>query len=173
MEKEGGPVTGSHSGARIAVYAGSFDPVTHGHLDMIRRGTKLFDEVIVAIGHNIRKERTLPLAVREQVLREVTADIPGVRVDVYEGLLVDYCRRVGACAILRGLRAVTDFEFEFQIGLANMDMAPDIETVFLLTEPRNIFVSSSLVKEIALNGGDVTRYLPEVALAALKAAQPR
>ncbi|MDP2306174.1 MAG: pantetheine-phosphate adenylyltransferase [Pseudomonadota bacterium] len=168
MEKEAGSVT-----PRVAVYAGSFDPVTHGHLDVIRRGTKLFDEVIVAIGHNVRKERTLPLAVREQVLRDSTSDIPGVRVDVFEGLLVNYCRRVGAGAILRGLRAVTDFEFEFQIGLANMDMAPDIETVFLLTDPRNIFVSSSLVKEIASNGGDVTRYLPEAALAALEAARPR
>ncbi|MDP2311436.1 MAG: pantetheine-phosphate adenylyltransferase [Pseudomonadota bacterium] len=158
---------------RIAVYAGSFDPVTHGHLDVIRRGTTVFDQVIVAIGHNVRKQRTLPLAVREQVLREVTADIPRVRVDTFEGLLVDYCRRVGAGAILRGLRAVTDFEFEFQIGLANMDMAPDVETVFLLTDPRNIFVSSSLVKEIAANGGDVTRYVPEAALNALRAVLPR
>ena len=168
MDQEEAPVSG-----RIAVYAGSFDPVTHGHLDVIRRGTKLFDEVVVAIGHNVRKQRTLPLAVREQVLREVTADIPGVRVDTFEGLLVDYCRRVGAGAILRGLRAVTDFEFEFQIGLANMDMAPEVETVFLLTDPRNIFVSSSLVKEIAANGGNVSRYLPDAALQALRAALPR
>lgn len=158
---------------RVAVYAGSFDPVTHGHLDVIRRGTKLFDEVIVAIGHNVKKQRTLTLAVREAILREVTADIPGVRVDTFEGLLVDYCRRVHAGAILRGLRAVTDFEFEFQIGLANMDMAPDVETVFLLTDPRNIFVSSSLVKEIAANGGNVSRYLPEAALRALEAARGR
>lgn len=168
MEKEEGAVS-----RRIAVYAGSFDPVTHGHLDVIRRGTSLFDEVVVAIGHNVRKQRTMPLAVREQVLREVTADIPGVRVDTFEGLLVSYCRRIGAGAILRGLRAVTDFEFEFQTGLANMDMAPDVETVFLLTDPQNIFVSSSLVKEIAMNGGDVTRYLPEPALTALRAALPR
>lgn len=168
MEQEEGRMS-----PRIAVYAGSFDPVTHGHLDVIRRGTTVFDQVIVAIGHNVRKQRTLPLAVREQVLREVTADIPRVRVDTFEGLLVDYCRRVGAGAILRGLRAVTDFEFEFQIGLANMDMAPDVETVFLLTDPRNIFVSSSLVKEIAANGGDVTRYVPEAALNALRAVLPR
>lgn len=158
---------------RTAVYAGSFDPVTHGHLDVIRRGATLFDAVVVAIGHNVRKQRTLPLEVRLDLLRQVTADIPNVRVDVFEGLLVDYCRRTGARAILRGLRAVTDFEFEFQTGLANMDMAPEVETVFLLTEPRNIFVSSSLVKEIALNGGDVTRYLPEPALIALRSALPR
>lgn len=168
MEQEEGALK-----KNIAVYAGSFDPVTHGHLDVIRRGATLFDEVVVAIGHNVRKQRTLPLAVREQVLRAVTADIPKVRVDTFEGLLVDYCRRIEARVILRGLRAVTDFEFEFQTGLANMDMAPDVETVFLLTDPRNIFVSSSLVKEIAMNGGDVTRYLPEPALAALRDVMPR
>lgn len=168
MEQEEGALK-----KNIAVYAGSFDPVTHGHLDVIRRGTALFDEVVVAIGHNVRKQRTLPLAVREEVLRAVTADIPKVRVDTFEGLLVDYCRRIEARVILRGLRAVTDFEFEFQTGLANMDMAPDVETVFLLTDPRNIFVSSSLVKEIAMNGGDVTRYLPQPALAALRDVMPR
>jgi pantetheine-phosphate adenylyltransferase len=154
---------------RVAVYAGSFDPVTHGHVDVIRRGTTLFDEVVVAIGHNVRKQRTLPLDTRLAVLREVCADLPRTRVDSFEGLLVDYARHVGACAILRGLRAVTDFEFEFQTGLANMDMAPDIETVFLLTEPRNIFVSSSLVKDIFQNGGDASRYLPAVAFEALRA----
>ncbi len=156
--------------ARIAVYAGSFDPVTHGHLDIIRRGAGLFDEVVVAIGHNVRKQRLLPLAERERVLRAVTADIPNVRVDIFEGLLVHYCRRIGAGAILRGLRAVTDFEFEFQTGLANLDMAPQVETVFLLTTPRNIFVSSSLVKEIAGNGGDVAAYVPEAALPSLLSA---
>jgi pantetheine-phosphate adenylyltransferase len=156
--------------SRIAVYAGSFDPVTLGHLDVIRRGCALFDEVIVAVGHNVRKQRTLPLDVRLGVLREVCADLPRVRVDCFEGLLVDYARRTGACAILRGLRAVTDFEFEFQTGLANMDMAPQIETVFLLTEPSKLFVSSSLVKEIHANGGDVRRYLPGPALDALDAA---
>lgn len=153
---------------RRAVYAGSFDPVTHGHLDVIRRGATLFDEVVVAIGHNVRKQRSLPLDVRLALLHEVTADIPNVRIDTFEGLLVHYCRRIEARAILRGLRAVTDFEFEFQTGLANMDMAPEIETVFLLTDPRNIFISSSLVKEIAVNGGDVSRYLPEAALRALR-----
>jgi pantetheine-phosphate adenylyltransferase len=168
VEAEGIPVN-----KRVAVYAGSFDPVTHGHLDVVRRATTIFDEVVVAIGHNVRKQRFLPLADRERVLREVVADIPRVRVDTFEGLLVTYCRRIGACAILRGLRAVTDFEFEFQTGLANLDMAPDVETVFLLTDPRNIFVSSSLVKEIAINGGDVSRYVPEPALRALQAAIPR
>ncbi len=152
---------------RLAVYAGSFDPVTHGHLDVVRRGASLFDEVVVAIGHNPRKTRTLPLDERLAILRECCADLPGVRVDSFEGLLVEYARRIGARVVLRGLRAVTDFEFEFQVGLANRDMAPDIETVFLLTEPRNIFVSSSIVKEIAAGGGDVRRYVPAAAADAL------
>jgi pantetheine-phosphate adenylyltransferase len=153
-----------------AVYAGSFDPITLGHLDVIRRGAGLFDEVVVAIGHNPRKDRTLPLETRLQVLREVCAPFPNVRVDQFQGLLVHYCQRTGASAILRGLRAVTDFEFEFQTGLANMDMAPEIETVFLLTEPRHIFVSSSLIKEIASNGGQADRYLPPESWRALQQA---
>jgi pantetheine-phosphate adenylyltransferase len=159
--------------ARRAVYAGSFDPITLGHLDVIRRGATLFDEVIVAIGHNVRKQRYLALDTRLDVLRAVTGDIPNVRVDTFEGLLVHYCERIGAIAILRGLRAVTDFEFEFQTGLANMDMAPALQTVFLLTEPRHIFVSSSLVKEIAENGGDAGRYLPPAAWLAVQARMAR
>lgn len=153
---------------RRAVYAGSFDPITLGHLDVIRRGATLFDEVVVAVGHNPRKQRLLPLETRLDVLRATTADIPNVRVDTFEGLLVHYCARVSAVAILRGLRAVTDFEFEFQTGLANMDMAPAVQTVFLLTDPQYIFISSSLVKEIHQNGGDVSRYLPPAALEALR-----
>lgn len=156
--------------ARTAVYAGSFDPITMGHLDLVRRARTLFDEVVLAIGHNPGKHYCLPLDERERVLWEVTAELPGVRVDRFDGLLVDYCNRVGAVAILRGLRAVTDFEFEFKIGLANMDMAPHVQTVFLLSEPRNIFVSSSLVREIASHGGDVSRYLPAPAHDALMRA---
>ena len=155
---------------RTAVYAGSFDPVTNGHLDIMRRACGLFDRVVVAVGYNPSKRTTLSLDERLAVLREVTAELPGVEVDSFQGLLVHYCRRVGATAIVRGLRAVTDFEFEFKIGLANMDMAPELQTVFLLTDPSYIFVSSSLVREIASNGGDVSRYLPPPALSALTQA---
>jgi pantetheine-phosphate adenylyltransferase len=155
---------------RRAVYAGSFDPVTLGHLDVIQRATRLFDEVIVAVGHNVRKQRTLSLETRLDILKTVTASMPSVRVDMFEGLLVDYCRRIEAGAIVRGLRAVTDFEFEFQTGLANMDMAPDIETIFLLTDPKYIFISSSLIKDIAINGGEAWRYLPPAAWTALSQA---
>ena len=152
---------------RIAVYAGSFDPITTGHMDLVRRATRLFDRVILSIGQNPKKQCLLSVAARRAVLEECVADLDTVSVDVFDGLLIDHCRRVGAGFILRGLRAVADFEFEFQIGLANMDMAPQVETVFLLTEPKNIFISSSLVKEIAQNGGDVSRYVPGPALGPL------
>lgn len=155
---------------RRAIYAGSFDPFTLGHLDIVRRGARLFDEVVVAVGHNVRKQRTLPLDVRLAVIREVVADLPTVRVDTFEGLLVDYARAVGAVAILRGLRAVTDFEFEVAPGLANRDMAPEIETVALFADPQHGFVSSSLVKEIAQHGGPAWRYLPAPSWVALSAA---
>jgi pantetheine-phosphate adenylyltransferase len=154
---------------RIAVYAGSFDPITTGHLDLVSRAVSLFDEVVLSIGTNPRKDCFLPIEVRKRVLEECAAPFPNVSVDTFDGLLIDHCRSLGAYFILRGLRAVTDFEFEFQIGLANMDMAPEVETVFLLTEPKNIFVSSSLVREIAMNGGDVSRYLPAPAYKALMA----
>ncbi len=152
---------------RRAVLAGSFDPITLGHLDILCRGLRLFDEVVVACGHNPKKQTVLPIEVRMDILRECTAELSGVRVESFSGLLVDFCKQVEADVILRGLRAVTDFEFEFQIGLANMDMAPQVETIFLLTEPRNIFVSSSLVKEIASMGGDVSRYVPQCAVGPL------
>ena len=153
--------------SRIAVYAGSFDPVTFGHLDVIRRGCGLFDKVVVAVGENPNKRYLLDLNTRIRVLEEVTSALPEVEVTEFSGLLVDFCREVGAMAILRGLRAVSDFEFEFQIGMANRDMAPDIESLYLLTDPTNIFISSSLVKEIASNGGDVKRYVPAAAYEAL------
>ena len=152
---------------RIAVYAGSFDPVTAGHMDLARRALSLFDRVVLAIGHNPSKRYHLPLETRKSVLEECAAEVPRLSVDVFDGLLVDYCQKIGAGAILRGLRAVTDFEFEFQIGLANMDMAPGVQTVFMLSEPRNIFISSSLVREIFSNGGDIQRYVPGPAYQAL------
>jgi pantetheine-phosphate adenylyltransferase len=155
---------------RSAVYAGSFDPVTSGHLDVARRATRLFDRVILAVGENPKKRYLLPLEQRMELIRGATADHPQIEVDRFDGLLVDYCRRVGATSILRGLRPVNDFDFEFQIGLANMDMDPTLETVFLLAAPSHLFISSSLVKEIAGAGGDVRRYVPPAVEAALRAA---
>ena len=155
---------------RIAVYAGSFDPITNGHMDLVKRAAGLFDRVVLAIGSNPAKQYLLNIDERKAVLKECTASLSNVSVDTFEGLLVDYCKTIEARVILRGLRAVTDFEFEFQIGLANMDMAPEVETVFLLSEPKNIFISSSLVREIAENGGSVQRYLPKPAHEALHRA---
>jgi pantetheine-phosphate adenylyltransferase len=155
---------------RRAVLAGSFDPITLGHMDVLRRGLTLFDEIIVAIGNNPRKAYCLDLQTRVNILEACTADLKGVKVDSFDGLLVEYCQAVSATAILRGLRAVSDFEFEFQIGLANKNMAPEVETVFLLSSAENIFLSSSLIKEIALNGGDVSSYVPTPVLAPLLSA---
>ena len=143
-----------------AVIAGSFDPLTNGHADIIRRASRLFDEVVVACGNNINKRYFFELDQRLELIRACTTDYDNVTVDSFQGLLVHYCQSIGAGVIVRGLRATSDFDFEFQIGLANMDMAPEIETVFLLTDPSHIFISSSLVKEIAKHGGDVSRYLP-------------
>lgn len=145
---------------RIAVYAGSFDPFTVGHLSIARRGARLFDEVILAVGENPAKRYLLPFEQRTALIEASTEGIDNIRVARFSGLLVDYCRSVGAIAILRGLRHAGDFSFEFTIGTANMDLAPEIETVFLLGDPSQLFVSSSLIKEIAAGGGDVSRYLP-------------
>src|SRR5688572_6992879 len=130
-------------GRRIAMYAGSFDPPTLGHTDVIRRGSLLFDEVIVAAGNNPTKKYWFDLDARTQLLEEACGELPNVRIVSFAGLLVDACKAHGATVILRGLRALSDFDMEFRNGLANRDLA-GFETLFLLTEPRNIFVSSSL-----------------------------
>ena len=155
---------------QTAVYAGSFDPITLGHVDIVRRGAGIFDQVVMGVGDNHAKRYLLGKDQRVALAAEVTVDLPNVRVESFDGLLVDFCRRIGATVIIRGLRAVADFEFEFQVGLANRDMAPTVETVFLLPAPRYIFISSSLVKEIFINGGDVTPYVPAATITALHRA---
>jgi pantetheine-phosphate adenylyltransferase len=154
----------------LAVYAGSFDPITLGHLDIIRRGAGIFERVVVGVGDNSAKRYMLDKDARVALARECVLDLDNVEVGSFDGLLVDFCRSIQADVIIRGLRAVTDFEFEFQIGLANRDMAPEIETVFLLPAPRHIFISSSLVKEIFVNGGDVSAYVPAPTVDALRRA---
>lgn len=154
---------------RIAIYAGSFDPPTLGHVDVIRRAAALFDEVVVGVGNNPAKKYWFDLDARQAMMR--TSAPANVRVVAFSGLLIDAARAAGATVILRGLRAPSDFDLEFRNGLANRDLS-GIETLFLLTDPANLFVSSSLVKEIAQNGGDVSRYVPAHVLAAL-AARPR
>ena len=147
---------------RIALCPGSFDPITNGHLDIIRRAASLFDEVIVLVMINFSKTTTA-FSVEERVdmARRATAEFPNVRVDSYDGLLADYARRVHACTVVKGLRAVSDFEYEFQMALANKRMNPDAETIFLTTASENMYLSSSLVRQIASFGGSIEGSVPE------------
>lgn len=153
--------------ARIAVYAGSFDPATLGHLDLIERASVLFENVIVAIGMHPTKHPLFSAEERLALLREITNHLPNVTVDSFDGLLIDYCTAKGAGVIVRGLRVTTDFEYELQIAHANADLGPQVDTVFLPTRTRHGFVSASLVREIASHGGDVSRYAPPVVCEAL------
>ena len=144
---------------RSAIYAGSFDPLTVGHLDVIQRGSRLFERLVVAIGVNPAKRTWFDVDTRMAHARHATAELPNVEVVHFEGLLVDAADLHGAQVILRGLRALSDFDSEFRYGLANRDLS-GLETLFMLTDPQHLFVSSSLVKEIASNGGDVSSYVP-------------
>ncbi|HEY3593442.1 MAG TPA: pantetheine-phosphate adenylyltransferase [Polyangiaceae bacterium] len=151
----------------LAVYAGSFDPVTNGHVDLIERASKLFPTVVVAVGVHPTRAPLFSVEERLALLQEVTRGYQNVKVSSFDGLLIDFCQSVGARVIVRGLRAATDFEYELQIAHANADLVPDIDTIFLPTRTNYGFVSASLVREIAIHGGDVSRYAPPVVLQAL------
>lgn len=145
---------------RIAVYPGSFDPVTNGHLDIIRRASKMFDKVVVLVSYNAKKRGgTFSPAERVDFIKRCV-DIPNVVVDSYQGLLADYVTIAGASAIVKGLRAVSDFEVEFQQALINRRLAPDVDTVFLVSSLENMYLSSSAVKEICLLGGEISDFVP-------------
>jgi pantetheine-phosphate adenylyltransferase len=148
---------------RLAIFPGMFDPVTLGHVDVIRRGAALFDEIIVAVGKNPLKTALLPMAERLVILRDVLADLPNVRVEEFEGLTVDYARRLGAAAILRGIRDSSDLRYELQIALTNRAVT-GVETVFIMTSPELAFTSSTLIKQIASMGGDVSKLVPPAVL---------
>ena len=152
----------------IAVYPGSFDPITNGHLDLIQRGLKVFDRIIVAVATNAFKQSLFSIEERVEMLRVSLADQPNVSIDTFAGLLVQYARRQNARAILRGLRAVTDFEYEFQLAMMNRRLEPEIETVFLMTGLRWVFLSSSILKEAAVHGGDIEGMVPEIVVRKLK-----
>jgi pantetheine-phosphate adenylyltransferase len=154
--------------ARLAVYAGSFDPVTLGHLDLIERASALFSDVIVAVGVHPTRAPLFTPQERLALLTKVSAHLPNVTVDSFDGLLIDFCKKRGARVIVRGLRAATDFEYELQIAHANADLCPEVDTIFLPTRTKHGFVSASLVREIATHGGDVSRYAPAVVCEALK-----
>jgi pantetheine-phosphate adenylyltransferase len=145
---------------RIAIYPGSFDPVTNGHLDILQRGLTLFDRIIVAILHNPGKNAIFTIDERRALLEECLIDLDGVEIDTFDGLLVDYAEQRQATAILRGMRAVSDFEYEFQMALMNRKLNRDVQTVFLMTGLRWIFTSSSIIKEAAQFGGDIEDMVP-------------
>jgi pantetheine-phosphate adenylyltransferase len=162
----------------VAVYPGSFDPITNGHVDIVTRALAVFDRLVVGVLENPRKTPLLPVGTRISVIRDAlaAAGIAGDAVDIvaFDGLTVDFCRTRGASSIVRGLRAISDFESEMQLAHNNRVLAPDVDTVFFMTSVANGYVSSSLVKEIAAFGGDVTGMVPAAAAAALRdAAAPR
>jgi pantetheine-phosphate adenylyltransferase len=153
---------------RIAVYPGSFDPVTCGHVDLIQRGSRHADELVVSVLSNESKEPAFSLQQRLDMLKQVTADMDNVRVDSFRGLLVDYARQIGATIILRGIRAVSDFEYELQMAMMNRHLYPELETMFLVPSEQYSYLSSRLVREVARLGGDVSGHVPACAARALQ-----
>lgn len=157
----------NESGKRIVIFPGTFDPITNGHLDVIKRGVDIFDELIVAVGENPDKKTLLGHDERVDIIRQVIADIPAVRVESFTGLTVDFARSVGARAILRGIRNSSDLQFEFQVALTNRVVA-GIETVFIMTSTEFSFTSSGLIRQIAQMGGDVSALVPPPVLGHIK-----
>jgi pantetheine-phosphate adenylyltransferase len=145
---------------KVAVFPGSFDPFTIGHEAIIRRAMSLFDEIIIAVGSNARKKNYYSLDTREKMIRKVFKDELRIKVDHYEGLTVDFCKKKNAGYLLRGLRTAADFEFERAIGQVNKAMAPGIESVFLLTVPEHSFINSTIVRDIIRSGGDASKFVP-------------
>ena len=145
-----------------AIYPGSFDPVTNGHVDMIHRSAKIVDELIVGVLNNSAKKSLFSVEERVSMLTELTKDLPNVKVTSFDGLLVDYMREIDANIIIRGLRAVTDFEYELQIAQTNHSIEPEIDTMFFTTSLEYAFLSSTIVKEVAHYGGDITQFVPPV-----------
>lgn len=146
---------------KCCVFPGSFDPVTIGHLDLIERAAKLYDKVVVAVLHNPAKTGRFPVDKRIELLKRACEHLPNVCFDHFEGLLVDYMRSIGCKVVVRGLRGAKDFESECQMAQLNHQMAPDVDTLFLMTNPAHTHISSSAVREIGMFGGDVTPYVPQ------------
>jgi len=145
---------------KIAIYPGTFDPITNGHLDLMKRGLRLFDRIIVAVAENLRKGPLFSATERQLLIQQAIGDDPRIEVDIFSGLLMEYAKRRNAFCVIRGLRALADFEYEFQLAHMNRRIAPDIESIFIMTDEENFYVSSSMVKEVAYWGGDVSALLP-------------
>ena len=146
---------------KIALFPGSFDPLTKGHVEIITKGLSVFDKVIVAIGRNSQKKYLFDIEIRKQWIEDVFKDFPAVEVLIYEGLTIDFCQRIGANYLLRGLRSCSDFEYEKGIAFANKEMNPQIETVFLLSSPATFNISSTIVRDIIINKGDYSHFVPK------------
>jgi pantetheine-phosphate adenylyltransferase len=155
--------------SKIALYAGSFDPVTRGHLDLMRRSLHFVDTLVVAVATNPKKQMLFTSDERVSFIRGATADEPRIEVQGFDGLLVELARRVGASMLIRGLRAVSDFEYEFQMALMNRHLAPDLETVFMVPSLDTTYISSSMVREVARFGGDVSELTHAMVVSALQA----
>ena len=153
---------------RRVIYPGSFDPITNGHLDVINRAATLFDEVVVAVAFNDQKQGLFSAEERLALIREVSSTMPNIRIAQFDGLLMDFAKKEQATAVVRGLRAVSDFEFEFQMALMNRKLEPQIETIFLMPAEKYTYLSSRIVKEIARLGGDVSAFVPVSVAQALR-----
>ena len=160
-------------GATVAIYPGSFDPITNGHLDLIQRGARLFDRLIVSILRNESKEPLFSVEERSEMLREVVADYANVEVDSFDGLLVDYAASRSATILLRGIRAISDYEYELQMALMNRRLCPEVETVFLMANEAYSFISSRLVKEVFSLGGNIAGLAPPLVEARMRGRIPK
>jgi len=154
---------------RIAIYPGTFDPISNGHLDIVHRASVLFDHIVITVSTNPNKTPLFSLQERRHLVEQTVSDLPSVEVDILDGLLVQYARKIGASVLIRGLRAVSDFEYEFQMALMNRKLSPLLETVFLMPSEEYTYINSSIVKEVARLGGRIDCFIPEVVAKALKA----
>ena len=147
---------------KTAIYPGSFDPMTKGHMDVLERAASMFDKVIIAVLDNTKKKCLLSTKERVELIKKSVGHLANVSVDSFDGLTIEYARQQGATILIRGLRAVSDFEYEMQLSQMNSALAPEINTIFLITKPEYNFVSSSVIKEIVMMGGDISEFVPEI-----------